>query len=82
MEESVKQFLTIRQAAKMVGLNHNRIRQWAKDGQVPGFYSGTRFYVNMPKFRKALDAGTVGRRLPKYEPEPEKTKPGERSVLW
>lgn len=82
MEENVKQFLTIRQAAKIVGLSHARIRQWVKDGQVPGFYAGTRFYVNMPKFRKALDTGIVGRKQPKYEPEPEKTKPGECRGLW
>lgn len=82
MEENVKRFLTIRQAAMIVGLSHSRIRQWVKDGQVPGFYSGTRFYVNMPKFRKALDAGTVGRKQPKYEPESENTKAGEYIGLW
>lgn len=59
---SEKQFATIRQAAEIVGLSHSLIRAWVKRGQVPGFYAGDRFYVNMTKFREALEAGTVGDR--------------------
>lgn len=55
-----KRFATIRQAAEIVGLSHGLIRVWVKRGQVPGFYAGDRFYVNVPKFREALEAGAVG----------------------
>lgn len=55
-----KAFATIRQAAEIVGLSHGLIRAWVKRGQVPGFYAGDRFYVNVVKFREALEAGAVG----------------------
>lgn len=57
-----KQFVTIRQAARALGLSHDRIRLWQKQGLVAGFYSGTRFYVNLPAFRAALEAGQIGAR--------------------
>lgn len=62
LELSNKQFTTIRQAAEIVGLSHSLIRAWVKRGQVPGFYAGDRFYINMAKFREALEAGAVGDR--------------------
>lgn len=59
-ESKEKQFVTIREAAKAVGLGHDMIRHFVKLGQVKGFYVGNRFYINLPEFRAALEAGTVG----------------------
>lgn len=62
LEIDEKQFVTIRQAARVLGINPDRIRAWLKMGLVPGFYSGTRYYVNLPVFRAALEAGQIGAR--------------------
>ena len=55
-----KQYATIRQAAQIVGVPHSRIREWLRAGDVPGFYSGSRFYVNVERFREKLEAGEIG----------------------
>lgn len=55
-----KMFCSIREAARIVGISHDRIRQWQKQGQVPGFYSGSRYYVNFPRFLEKLEAGEIG----------------------
>lgn len=62
IETSERAYLTIRQAARVLGVSHDRIRQWQKQGLVPGFFSGTRFYVNLPAFQQALEAGQIGAR--------------------
>lgn len=50
------QFLTINQTAKVVGLPHTCLRTMLVKGDLPGFYSGTRFYVNLDMFREKLEA--------------------------
>lgn len=55
-----KQYATIRQTAQIVGVPHDRIRAWQKEGLVPGFFSGSRFYVNVPRFKAKLEAGEIG----------------------
>lgn len=62
VNSGIKQYVSIRQAARIVGLSHDRIRQWQKQGLVPGFFSGSRFYVNLPRFLEKLDAGEIGAR--------------------
>ena len=52
--QTPKQFQTIRQAAAALGVPEFRIRAWVKQGNVPGFWSGTRFYVNVPAFHDNL----------------------------
>jgi len=47
-------FLTIRQTAKEFGIPEFAIRTMQKCGEVPGFYSGSRFYVNAEKFEEKL----------------------------
>ena len=59
-EVSERQYATIRQAAEIVGVPDSRIRAWRAQGLVPGFFSGTRYYVNVPLFREALERGEIG----------------------
>lgn len=49
------QFLTINQTAKAVGLPHTCIRAMVKTNKCPGFYSGSRFYVDVDLFRAQLE---------------------------
>lgn len=48
-------FKTINQTAKAVGLPHTCLRSMLATGKLPGFYSGTRFYVNVDLFREMLE---------------------------
>ena len=48
-------FLTINQTAKAIGLPHTCLRAMQAQGKLPGFYSGTRFYVNVDMFRAKLE---------------------------
>lgn len=43
---------TINKEAQLTGIPHSRIRAWIKSGEVPvpGFLSGTRYYVNHEQF--------------------------------
>ena len=49
------EFMTINQAADAVGLPRHFVRRAQKLGKIPGFYSGTRFYVNMKMFTEKLN---------------------------
>ncbi len=49
-------FLTIRETAKLGVVSELYLRRGVKQGSIPGFKSGTRFYVNLPKLMKQLDA--------------------------
>ena len=48
------EFLTIRKAATRSGVPEFRIRQMVKQNQVPGFYAGTRYLVNIDAFMDVL----------------------------
>ncbi len=50
-------FLTIRQAARASGLPEHALRQLVKRGDVPGFYTGTRFLINFDAFRAQVAGG-------------------------
>lgn len=50
------QFQTIRQVAKLFNLPEYSIRRLVKTGRAPGFYSGNRFYVNVPEFESQLNS--------------------------
>ena len=54
MKESVV-YMSIRQTAKKTGLAESFIRAAVKKNQVPGFYSGKKFLVNVPRFLAALE---------------------------
>lgn len=59
MQSVEKRYLTIRQTARAVGIPEHRIRAWVKVKNVPGFYGGTRFYVDVQKFQQLLDEGRM-----------------------
>lgn len=59
-EVSERDYLTIREAARLLRISHDRIRAWQREGLVPGFFSGSRFYVNLPRFKEKLEAGEIG----------------------
>lgn len=50
------QFQTIRQVAKLFNLPEHLIRRLVKTGRAPGFYSGNRFYLNVPEFESQLNS--------------------------
>lgn len=50
-------FATIRGTAAELGVPSDRIRAWVKQGKVKGFYSGSRFYVNVAQLQEALERG-------------------------
>lgn len=49
------QFLTINQAAKVIGLPDTCLRSMKAEGRLPGFYAGTRYYVNLDVLREMLE---------------------------
>lgn len=54
MMESVV-YMSIRETAKKTGLAESYIRAAVKKNQVPGFYSGKKFLVNVPRYLAALE---------------------------
>lgn len=56
-------FCTINEAAKRGPVPVCRLRQWVKEGRVPGFYSGKWFYVDYEQFIAQIyaDCGTMRR---------------------
>lgn len=50
-------YCTIRETVKLFGggLSENQLRARKKEGRLPGFFAGTRFYVNVPKLREQLE---------------------------
>ena len=54
-----KQFMTIRQTARELGIPAGFIRKEEKAGRVPGFKSGERVYVDVARFREALSRANV-----------------------
>ena len=49
------QFLTINQTAKAIGLPHTCLRAMQAQGKLPGFYAGSRWYVNVDMLREQLE---------------------------
>ena len=56
-------FLTIRQAAAdpRCPLREGTLRAMVKRGEVPGFYSGTRFWVNIDELLTSLTERSTAR---------------------
>lgn len=48
-------YQTIRQTARNTGLPEHHLRQLVKRHECPGFYAGTRFYVNVDALTEQLD---------------------------
>lgn len=49
------EYLTIRKEAKASGIPEFRLRKWVKQGCVPGFWAGTRFYVAHERLMERLE---------------------------
>ena len=47
-------FMTVRQAANELGVSAFALRRMLKDDVLPGYYSGNRYYVNIPQTTKKL----------------------------
>ena len=54
-----KQFMTIRNAAKALGIGEAFVRREFAAGRVAGFKSGSRAYVDVPAFRDALSRANI-----------------------
>ena len=50
-------FTTINGAAQTLGIAASRIRKWSKQGRVPGFFSGSRFMVDVERLREKIERG-------------------------
>lgn len=50
------EFLSIAQTAQAEKLPATALRRMLKQGTLPGFYAGSRFYVNVERLRQQLDA--------------------------
>lgn len=48
-------FPTINQTAKICGIPNHLLRKMLADGELPGFYSGNRFHVNLKQLDEKLD---------------------------
>ena len=57
-----KKFLTVRQTARELGIPETVIRRLLKAGNVPGFRTGNRDYINVERFRETLNGMTVAAR--------------------
>ena len=52
---TMAKYLTINQAAKELDLPNWTLRTMHRNGEVPGFYAGSRFYVNIELLLKHLE---------------------------
>lgn len=50
----MSEFMTTRQTAKSQNLPEHFIRSLIKARKCPGFYQGTRFYINVPMLMEML----------------------------
>lgn len=52
----MKTYMTIRQTAIETGLAAGMLRARLKHNKLPGFYAGSRYYINVPLLMEMLDA--------------------------
>lgn len=48
-------YMTIRQTAKRTGIAESFLRSAVKNKKIPGFYSGNKFLVNVPRMLEVLE---------------------------
>ena len=63
------ELLTINQYAKKTGIPECAVRRLHRNGELPGFYSGTRFYINVEKANALFEEK---RSSPKIKEQPVK----------
>lgn len=49
-------FSTINAVHREYGFSVHFLRQLLRAGQLPGYYAGTRFYINVPRLLAAVDS--------------------------
>lgn len=64
-----KKYCTIRETASVLGIADCRLREWQKQNLLPGFYAGSRFYVDVELFRKSVETGVIGTKILAYKEE-------------
>ena len=47
--QNSRPFMSIRQAARSTGISEYQFRQMHRDGNLPGFHSGTKYNVDVPR---------------------------------
>ena len=52
----MKTYMTIRQTAIETGIAVGTLRTRLKCNKLPGFYAGSRYYINVPLLMEMLDA--------------------------
>ena len=52
----MKTYMTIRETASETGLAEGTLRTLLKRNKLPGFYAGSRYYINVPLLMEMLDA--------------------------
>lgn len=52
--QASRPFQSIRQAARTTGISEYQLRQMHRDGMLPGFHSGTKFNVDVPRLLDQL----------------------------
>ena len=52
-----KKFLSITRTAQATGISTSTLRRWLAEGRLPGFYSGSWFYVNCEELEEMISAG-------------------------
>jgi hypothetical protein len=55
-DNTTKQFMTIREVANTGFMREGTLRRLQKQGEIPGIYAETRFYVNFPQLVKKYSA--------------------------
>lgn len=58
-----QRFMSIRQTAAQLAISETFIRRMVKAGNAEGFYSGRKFYVDLPAFREMLDGISKANRV-------------------
>ena len=48
-------YMSIRQTARKTGIAESFLRNAVKDKKIPGFYSGKKFLVNVPRLLAVLE---------------------------
>lgn len=48
-------YLSIRQTARQTGIAESFLRSAVKDKKIPGFYSGKKFLINVPRLLAILE---------------------------
>ena len=53
-EKGIKPFMSIKAAAEAVGIGEYFLRKMHRDGELPGFYTGNKFNVDVASLVKKL----------------------------